>query len=184
MRAAGDEASADTLTQIRGYRWMGTAGGIITYKRDNGLRSNSVFRAYRYATNHLALASRTFSPLGTLTAAPRLVFPRNHQRDDAKSVRTVLPANSSATSPYGSNFKATLPPSTTGRISTKFRSRLSCARCRLALPLRGPTAGVSQLLCRAGYAVRGLKAIGSSGAMSCPQPGPWTCSVGGAGAMG
>ncbi len=45
-----------------------TANGIITYKRDNWPTYNYVFRAYRYATNHPALAGRTLLAQSTITS--------------------------------------------------------------------------------------------------------------------
>ncbi|MCX6926967.1 MAG: aryl-sulfate sulfotransferase [Verrucomicrobia bacterium] len=46
-----------------------TADGIITYKRDNWPMQNAVFRAYRFATNHPALAGRTLIPQSTITGS-------------------------------------------------------------------------------------------------------------------
>ena len=43
--------------------------GIITYKRDNWPTYNHVFRAYRYATNHPALAGRTLTAQSTITGS-------------------------------------------------------------------------------------------------------------------
>ena len=44
-----------------------TTDGINTYKRDNWPTYNYVFRAYRYATNHPALAGRTLLAQSTIT---------------------------------------------------------------------------------------------------------------------
>ena len=44
-----------------------SADGIITYKRDNWPMHNTLFRAYRYATNHLAFTGRILTPQSTIT---------------------------------------------------------------------------------------------------------------------
>jgi formylglycine-generating enzyme required for sulfatase activity len=50
------------------------ADGIITYKRDNWPMYNAVFRAYRYATNHPALADRALIAQSTISgSAPSYV---------------------------------------------------------------------------------------------------------------
>ena len=46
-----------------------TADGITTYKRDNWPTYNSVFRAYRFATNHPALAGHALTPQSTITGS-------------------------------------------------------------------------------------------------------------------
>jgi len=46
-----------------------TADGIITYKRDNWPMYNAIFRAYRYDTNHPALAGRTLTAQSTITGS-------------------------------------------------------------------------------------------------------------------
>ena len=46
-----------------------TADGITTYKRDNWSMYNAVFRAYRFATNHPALAGHVLNPQSTITGS-------------------------------------------------------------------------------------------------------------------
>ncbi len=46
-----------------------TADGVTTYKRDAWPMQNAVFRAYRYATNHPALAGRTLIPGNTISGS-------------------------------------------------------------------------------------------------------------------
>ena len=46
-----------------------TEDGISAYKRDNWPMQNAVFRAYRFATNHPALAGRTLIPQSTITGS-------------------------------------------------------------------------------------------------------------------
>ena len=53
-----------------------TTDGINTYKRDNWPMYNSVFRAYRFATNHPALSGRTLLAQSTITSTRHRIFPR------------------------------------------------------------------------------------------------------------
>ena len=46
-----------------------TADGVTAYKRDNWPMYNSVFRAYRFATNYPALAGHTLTPQSTITGS-------------------------------------------------------------------------------------------------------------------
>jgi len=46
-----------------------TADGTIIYKRDSWPMQNAVFRAYRFATNHPALAGRTLIPGSTISGS-------------------------------------------------------------------------------------------------------------------
>jgi hypothetical protein len=46
-----------------------TADGIVAYKRDAWPMQNALFRAYRYAASHPALAGRTLVPQGTISGS-------------------------------------------------------------------------------------------------------------------